>query len=183
MRPRRFREALSSLPPPIPGAMAALAALEVVKDWIEEDLHELFVPMMRDLFILQTVARSANIRSRLCRISNKYKVDVNNQIDVLEMLAYREEKIVEELTARESPRWLHYYLLSDLEDHLNEYYTVEGGNHDMRGYTTLRLKARYESVHLEIVELCEWFGVDGDHVMVNPPLRLRSLGRLQVSGA
>ena len=32
--------------------MAALAALEVVKDWIEEDLGVLFVPMVRDLFLL-----------------------------------------------------------------------------------------------------------------------------------
>ena len=148
--------------------MAALAALEVVKDWIEEDLHELFVPMMRDLSILQTVARSPNIRSRLCRISNKYKVDVNNQVDVLEMLAYREEKIVEELTARESPRWLHYYLLSDLEDHLNEYYTVEGGSYGMRGYTNIELKVHLHFLDLRIVEMKEWFGVDRNHVMVNP---------------
>ena len=148
--------------------MAALAALEVVKDWIEEDLHELFVPMMRDLFLLQTVARSSNGRSRLCRISNKFKGIANVKVDEYESLAYQEERLFQELEARESPRWLHYYLMSDLEDHLNEYYTVEGGDHGMRRFTTIELKAQYYFVDLRIVEMKEWFGDDGDHIMVNP---------------
>ena len=148
--------------------MAALAALEVVKDWIEEDLGELFVPMMRELFLLQTVARSSFGRSRLCRIANKYKSVANAKVDEYELLAFHEERLFQELKARESPRWLHYYLMSDLSDPENEYYTLEGGEHGMRRLTTIELKAKYDFLDLRIVEVKEWLGVDGDHVMVSP---------------
>ena len=69
-------------------------------------------------------------------------------------------RLNDELRARDESDHLAYFLMSDLNDPLNEYYVYDNGNYELRHRTTVELQAESDEIHEEIQTLADFFGFD-----------------------
>ena len=136
------------------------AALEIVLSNFEEDLAVGFFDSMVNIMELHKALRIDGARARLRRIGVIHTAVLETKVVAWVPLAMVRGRLNDELRARDESDHLAYFLMSDLNDPLNEYYVYDNGNYELRNCTTVELQAESDEVHEDLQTLADFFGFD-----------------------
>ena len=136
------------------------AALEIVLSNFEEDLAVGFFDSMVNIMELHKALRIDGARARLRRIGVIHTAVLETKVVAWVPRATLRGRLNDELRARDESDHLAYFLMSDLNDPLNEYYVYDHGNYELRHRTTVELQAESDEIHEEIQNLADFFGFD-----------------------
>ena len=136
------------------------AALEIVLNNFEEDLAVGFFDVMVNIMEIHKALRIDSARARLRRIGVTHAATLETRVVAWVPLATVRGRLNDEIRARDESDHLAYFLMSDLNDPLNEYYVYDHGNYELRHRTTVELQAESDEIHEEIQTLADFFGFD-----------------------
>ena len=136
------------------------AALEIVLNNFEEDLADGFFDVMVDIMEIHKALRIDSARARLRRIGVTHTATLEKEAVAWVPLAMMRGRLNNELRARDESDHLAYFLMSDLNDPLNEYYVYDHGNYELRHRTTVDLQVETDEIYEEIQNLADFFGFD-----------------------
>ena len=144
------------------------AALEIVLSNFEEDLTVGFFDSMVNIMELHKALRSDGAGARLRRIGVTHTAVLEAKVVAWVRLATLCGRLNDELRTRDESDYLAYFLMSDLNDPLNEYYVYDNGNYELRHRTTVELQAESDEVHEELQTLADIFGFDEGYDSEDP---------------